>query len=106
MMFEEDAMKNDCNVYYSPCPNNGHFILFDPAAPDFGDQPLPAVLETDCPVCGRKVRLEGQKKGRVSSEDHERLWSLTKPHDGWKAHPVPTLPRSTNLKYPPRDVTP
>jgi hypothetical protein len=106
MMFDEDAMKNDYNVYYSHCPNNDHFILFDPAAPVFEDQPIPAILNTDCPVCGRKVRLEGLKRGRVSSEDHERLWSFTKPHDGWKAHPAPALPRSTNLKYPRRHVTP
>jgi hypothetical protein len=106
MMFEEDAMEGDCNVYYSPCPNNGHFILFDPAAPDFEDQPILAVQDTDCPVCGRKVRLQGLKRGRVGSEDHERLWSLMKPYDGWKALPAPTLPRPKNLKYSRRDITP
>jgi hypothetical protein len=81
MMFVEGVMNDGHNVYYSRCPNNDHFILFDPAAPDFEGQPLPTVLETDCPVCGRKVRVEGLKRGRVSFQDHERLWSLTKPHD-------------------------
>lgn len=94
-------MKDDYPVYYSRCPNSGHFILFDPAAPVFENRPIPSTLDTDCPVCGGRVRLVGLKRGRVGPEDRERLWSLKKPRDGWKSLPVAvTLPRTTKARAP------
>jgi hypothetical protein len=74
-------MKGEYLVYYSRCPNNGHFILFDPAAPDFENRPKPTNLDTNCPVCGGSVRLVSLQEGYVDFEDHERLWSLKKPCD-------------------------
>ena len=93
-------MEDNYEVYYSRCPNSGHFILFDPAAPVFENQPMPTILDTVCPVCGGRVRLAGLKRGWVSLEDRERLWSLTKPRDNRKPLPSATVSKATKAGAP------
>jgi hypothetical protein len=74
-------MKDEYAVYYSRCPNSGHFVLFHPEQIALEYASVPDALDAHCPVCKRTVRLVGLRKGWVALEDRERMWALKKPRE-------------------------
>jgi hypothetical protein len=75
--------KRDYRVYYVPCPGDfEHFILADPADPQWEKAPPQSPSKIDCPVCGkREVDVtDPWAIGYVSAEERDQGWSLSKPN--------------------------